>query len=445
MRIQLSDHFKYGRLLRFTLPSIAMMVFTSIYSLVDGFFVSNYVGKVAFAAVNLIGPVFTIVGSLGMMIGAGGTAIVGKTLGEKEEERADEYFSMFIYVVMFIGVITAVVGWLCVKPLAEVLGAEGQMLSDCILYGRVCFVGSPFFMLQFSMQTFFITAEKPKLGLGITVLGGVSNMVLDWLLIAAVPWGILGAAVATTLSQMLSTVLALIYFAAPNSSLLRLRWKKVRLHGRILVKACANGSSEMVGNIAYSIVTVLYNVQLLRFYGEDGVAAYGVLMYVGFIFSAIYYGYAMGVAPVISYHFGAQNHAELKNLFCKSMVLVSIAGVIMLSAAQGAAPVLSSVFVGYDRELYGLTCQALRIYSISFLFMGTGAFGSAFFTALNNGAVSAAISFLRAFVFEIGAILLMPLIFGREAIWWAIVVSELAAFLLTSIFLIGNRKKYHYI
>lgn len=444
MRIQLSDHFNYGRLLRFTLPSIAMMVFTSIYSLVDGFFVSNYVGKTAFAAINLIGPVFTIVGSLGMMIGAGGTAIVGKTLGEKDSEKANKYFSMLIYVVLLIGAVTAVVGWFVTEPLARMLGAEGQMLEDCIVYGRISFIGSPFFMLQFSMQTFFITAEKPKLGLFTTVFGGVSNIVLDWLLIAVLPWGVWGAAIATTLSQTLATLFALIYFASPNTSLLRLT-TKTKLYGKVLGKACVNGSSEMVGNIAYSIVTILYNTQLLKYYGEDGVAAYGVLMYVGFIFSAIYYGYSMGIAPVISYNFGAQNHLEMKNLFRKSMTLVGVIGVGMLAVSQLAAPVLSTIFVGYDEGLYNLTCQALRVYSVSFLFMGVAAFGSSFFTALNDGVVSAAISFLRAFVFEIGAILLLPMMFGKEAIWWAVVVSELAALLLTTMFLVANRKKYHYV
>lgn len=444
MRIQLSDHFSYGRLLRFTLPSIAMMVFTSIYSLVDGFFVSNYVGKTAFAAINLIGPVFTIVGSLGMMIGAGGTAIVGKTLGEKDTEKANKYFSMFIYIVLLIGAITALVGWFAVEPLAKMLGAEGQMLKDCIIYGRIGFLGSPFFMLQFSMQTFFITAEKPKLGLFVTLFGGISNIVLDWLLIAVFPFGIWGAAIATTLSQTMATIIALIYFACPNSSLLRLTLK-TKVYGKVLGKACVNGSSEMVGNIAYSIVTILYNTQLLKYYGEDGVAAYGVLMYVGFIFSAIYYGYAMGSAPIVSYNFGAKNHKELKNLFKKSFTIIAVLGVSMLVIAQVATPILSSVFVGYDKGLYDLTCQALRIYSVSFLFMGVAAFGSSFFTALNDGVVSATISFLRAFVFEIGAIILMPMILGKEAIWGAVVVSELAALLLTTMFLIMKRKKYHYI
>ena len=443
MRIKLSDHFDYSRLLRFTLPSIAMMVFTSIYSLVDGFFVSNYVGKTAFAAVNLIGPVFTIVGSLGMMIGAGGTAIVGRTLGERDKERANKYFSMLVYVVLLIGAVSAVVGWFVTEPLAKMLGAEGQMLKDCIVYGRIGFIGSPFFMLQFSMQTFFITAEKPKLGLFVTVLGGVSNIFLDWLLVAVFPCGIWGAAIATTLSQTIATLFSLIYFASPNTSLLRLT-TKTKVYGRVLGRACLNGSSEMVGNIAYSIVTILYNAQLLKYYGEDGVAAYGVLMYVGFIFSAIYYGYSMGIAPVVSFNFGAQNHLEMKNLFRKSMMLIGIIGVGMLAVSELATPLLSGIFVGYDKGLYDLTCHAMPIYSISFLFMGVSAFGSSFFTALNDGVVSAAISFLRAFVFEIGAIVFLPMLFGEEAIWWAVVVSGLAATLLTVIFLVANRKKYHY-
>ena len=443
MRIQLSDHFHYRKLLAFTLPSIAMMVFTSIYSLVDGFFVSNFVGKTAFSAINLIGPVFSIVGSLGMMIGAGGTAIVGRTLGEKEPEKANQYFSMLIFTVLMIGTITAIIGWFITEPLAVMLGAEGQMLEDCIVYGRISFLGSPFFMLQFSMQTFFITAEKPRLGLAVTVLGGVSNMILDALLIAVFPLGVLGAAVATTLAQVIATLFALIYFAFPNNSLLHLTFK-TRIYGRVLGSACVNGSSEMVGNIAYSIVTILYNTLLLRYYGEDGVAAYGVLMYVGFIFSAIYYGYSMGVAPVISYNYGAANHKEMKNLFRKSMVLITLFGITMLAISQLATPLLSKIFVGYDKELYELTCHAMRIYSISFLVMGVAAFGSSFYTALNNGVISAVISFVRTFVFEIGAVLLLPFVFGEEAIWWAVVVSGVASTLLTVIFFVAYRKKYQY-
>ncbi len=444
MRIQLSDHFNYGRLLRFTLPSIAMMVFTSIYSLVDGFFVSNYVGKTAFAAINLIGPVFTIIGSVGMMVGAGGTAIVGKTLGEKDREKANKYFSMFIFTVLLIGVVAAVSGWFLTEPLSKLLKAEGEMLEYCIIYGRILSVGAPFFMLQFSMQTFFITAEKPKFGLFVTLLGGISNMILDWLLVAAIPCGIYGAAIATTASQTLSTAVALIYFALPNSSLLRLTFK-IKIHGKILGKACVNGSSELMSNIAQSVVSILYNAQLLTYYGEDGVSAYGVLMYVGFIFSAVYYGYSMGSAPIVSYNFGALNHTELKNIFKKSLSLIGIVAVGMFTIAQLATPLLSSIFVGYDKNLYELTCQAMRVYAISFLFMGVGAFGSAFFTALNDGVVSAVISFLRTFVFSVGAVLLMPMLLGKEAIWWSVVVSELGTLLLTTVFLVAKRKKYHYI
>ena len=440
-RIQLSDHFTYGRLLRFTFPSIVMMIFTSLYSLVDGFFVSNFVGKTAFAAVNLTMPVFTIVGSLGMMIGSGGTAIVGKTLGEREEKKASEYFSMLIYVIFVIGVGAAVLGWAMIGPLSARLGAEGRMLSDCILYGRICAVAAPFFILQYCMQPFFVTAEKPELGLGLTVLGGVLNIVLDALFIAGFHWGLFGAALATSLSQVIAMTLALLYFALPNDSLLQLT-PHTRLYGGVIRKACTNGSSEMVGNLAFSLVSILYNVQLLRLHGEDGVAAYGVLMYLGFIFSAVFYGYAMGCAPVVSFHFGARDQGELKNLFRRSLVLTSIAGLFMWLASVLSARVLAGIFVGYDGKLYALTCYAIRIYSISFFFMGISAFGSSFFTALNDGAVSAAISFLRAFLFEIGAILLLPVLMGPDGIWWATVVSELAALLLTVCFFLTKRKKY---
>lgn len=444
MRIKLSDNFSYGRLLRFTFPSIIMMLFTSIYSIVDGLFVSNFVGKTSFAAINLVGPVFTILGSIGLMIGTGGTAIIGKTLGEQKNKEANAYFSMFTYVVLAIGVITSVIGWYAVEPLSILLGAKGVMLEYCVLYGRILFMASPFFLLQFSIQSFFITAEKPKLGLLVTVIGGVTNIILDAVLIVVFNWGLVGAALATAFSQALATVIALIYFARPNDSLLKLT-TKTKIHSRILGKAMVNGSSEMVGNIAYAIVTILYNMQLLRYYGEDGVAAYGVLMYMGFIFSAIYYGYALGSAPIISFNHGSGNTKQLKKLFKQSMVIISAMGILMLTVAKIFSPWLSSIFVGYDRGLYALTCHALNIYSWSFLFMGIGAFGAAFFTALNDGAVSALISFLRTFVFEIGCILILPVLMPKDGIWMAVVVAEFAALLITMMMLFIKRKKYNYL
>lgn len=420
-----------------------MMIFTSIYSVVDGLFVSQLAGKTAFAAINLVWPVFVIIGSIGYMIGTGGTAIVGKTLGEGKRQEANAYFSMFVYIVLFLGVVLGVIGWFIVRPLSRMLGAEGQMLSDCVLYGRVLLVALPFFLLQFAIQSFFITAEKPKLGLYVTVIGGVLNMALDALFIAGFRWGLFGAAFATALSQTIATTTALLYFASKNDSLLHLG--KTRFYKKILLKACANGSSEMVMNIASSVVTIIFNYQLLRMIGEDGIAAYGVLMYVGFIFSAVFIGYSMGIAPVISYQYGAENHTELKNLFRKSMMITAVVGVSMVVISELSAAALSDFFVGYDKDLFELTVFALRIFASSFLFTGFNIFGSSFFTALNDGLVSAVISFLRTFVFAVGSVLILPIIMGINGFWFAIPAAETAALLVTLCFLYGKRNKYHYI
>lgn len=444
MRIKLSDHFTYGKLFRFVLPSIAMMIFTSIYSVIDGLFVSNLVGKTAFAAINLIMPVLFILSAIGLMLGTGGTAIVGKTLGEHDRELANKYFSMLVYVVAVIGVIVGAIGFSAMRPLAVLLKAEGSMLEDCVLYGRIIIAALPFQMLQMCFQSFFITAEKPKLGLAVTVGAGVTNMVLDALFIAVFKWGLMGAAFATALSQTIGTVLSLIYFASKNSSLLRLT-TKTKLYRRVILRACTNGSSEMVNNIASSIVTMLYNLQLMRFAGEDGIAAYGVVMYVSFIFAAVFLGYSMGSAPIVSYQFGAQNHKELKNMFRKSMTVTLVTGVLMLVLVNVTAVPLTNIFVGYDKELCDMTIHAFRIFSLSFLCIGVSIFASSFFTALNDGKVSAIIAFLRTLVFNILTVLILPEFFEVDGVWWSVVVAETAAVIVSVAFLVSNRKKYRYV
>lgn len=442
MRIQLSDHFSYGRLIRFTLPSIVMMIFTSIYSVVDGLFVSNFVGKTPFAAINLIMPILIILGALGFMIGTGGSAIVAKTLGEGDPARANRYFSMLVYTTVVGGAVLAAAGELSLPIVSKLLGAEGAMLQDCILYGRIILAALPAFMLQNVFQSFMITAEKSRLGLAVTVAAGLTNMVLDFVFIVPLGWGLAGAAIATAISQVIGGAVPIVYFARKNDSLLRLT--KAKFEGRILLRTCTNGSSELMSNISASIVTMLYNFQLMRLAGEDGIAAYGVVMYVNFVFSAIFIGYSIGAAPVIGYHYGAQNHAELKNLFRRSLVLVVISGVAMTVLAELLAQPLTHVFVGYDAGLYALTVRGFMLYSISFLVSGVNIFGSAFFTALNNGLVSAAISFLRTLVFQVAVVLLLPLLLGIDGIWLAIVAAELLALAVTLVFFIVKRKQYHY-
>lgn len=441
--IRLSDHFSYAKLLRFTLPSICMMVFTSIYGVVDGLFVSNFAGKTPFAAINLVMPFIMILGGMGFMIGTGGTALVSKLLGEGKKDEAHSTFSMMVLFTLLLGLVLSAVGFLTMRPVSYFLGATDAMIDDCVLYGRIVTGFTFAFMLQNVFQSFFIAAEKPRLGLIVTVAAGVTNMALDALFIAVFDWGVAGAAIATGLSQCVGGVLPLIYFLRPNDSLLRMRPTALRL--RPILQACGNGSSELMSNISSSLVGMLYNFQLMRLIGEDGVSAYGVLMYVQFIFVAIFIGYSIGSAPVVSFHFGAQNHDELKKLLRKSVLLMSSGGVLLTVAARLLAALLAHLFVGYDAVLFDLTTHAFRLFSWSFLLAGFNIFTSGFFTALNNGAISAAISFLRTLVFQTASVLILPLLLGVDGIWWAITVAEIFAFLISLLFLFLKRNKYHYL
>lgn len=443
MKIQLSDHFTYKRLLRFTFPSIVMMIFTSIYGVVDGFFVSNFVGKTPFAAVNFIMPFLMILGAVGFMFGTGGSAIIAITMGAGDRERANRLFSLFVYVSIISGIVIALLGIVFIRPVAAVLGAEGAMLDQCVLYGRIILAALPAFILQYEFQSFFITAEKPQLGLAVTVAAGLTNIILDAVLVGCFRWGLVGAAAATAFSQLVGGIFPVVYFWRPNTSILRL--VKTKFDAGSLVKACTNGSSELMSNISMSLVSMLYNVQLMKYAGEDGVAAYGVLMYVNMIFLAAFIGYSVGAAPVISYHYGAGNHGELQGLFRKSMVLTGMFSVGMLALGEALARPLSLIFVGYDQELLDLTLRGFLIYSFSFLFAGMAIFGSSFFTALGNGLVSALISFLRTLVFQMAAVLTFPLVWGIDGIWMSIVAAECLATMVTILFLAGKRKKYHYL
>ncbi len=442
MRIRLSDHFTVKKLLKFTLPSIVMMIFTSIYGVVDGFFVSNFAGQVEFTAVNFIMPFLMMLGAVGFMFGTGGSALVAKTMGEGDREKANRIFSMIIYVSIGVGVAISAVGIVFLRPIAAWLGAEGQLLENCVTYGRIILLANPAFILQMEFQSFFITAEKPQLGLFVTVAAGVTNMALDALLVGVLPGGIVGAAAATGLSQVVGGLVPVLYFARKNSSLLRLG----RLHfdGRALVKTCTNGSSELMSNISMSLVGMLYNVQLLKYAGENGVAAYGVMMYVNMIFIAVFIGYSIGTAPIIGYHYGAQNHTELRGLLRKSLAIISVCAVGMLGLSLLLALPLAKIFVGYDAVLLQMTVEGFRIFALSFLFAGFAIFFSGFFTALNDGLTSAIISFLRTLVFQIAAVLLLPLFWELDGIWISIVVAEVMA-VLTGLFFLGiKQKKFHY-
>ena len=443
MKIKLSDHFTYSKLLRFVFPSIIMMVFTSIYGVVDGLFVSNFAGKTAFASINLVMPFVMILGGIGFMIGTGGTALVSKVLGEGKKEKANEIFTMMIIFTLLLGALLSVIGVISIPWVAKFLGATEEMMADCVIYGRIVTGFTVAFMLQNVFQSFLIAAEKPKLGLLATVLAGITNMALDAIFIIVFKWGVAGAAIATGLSQCVGGIFPLIYFLRKNSSLLRLT--KTKLEIKPILNACGNGSSELMSNISSSVVSMIYNFQLMKYVGEDGVSAYGVLMYVQFIFVAIYIGYAIGCAPITGYHFGARNHNELKNMLRKSSFLSAVSGVVLTILAIALSSPLAKLFVGYDKELYELTRHAFRLFAYSFLLAGFNIFTSSFFTALNNGAVSAAISFMRTLIFQTSSVLILPIFLGVDGIWWAITVAEFFAFILSLIFLFAKRKKYNYI
>ena len=443
MTIQLSEHFTYKKIFRFALPSIVMMVFTSIYGVVDGTFVSNFVGKTPFAAVNLVWPFLMILGAFGFMIGTGGSALVAKTLGENKKEDANRYFTMLITLVVILGILLTIFGLIVVRPLSHALGARGQMLEDCVTYGRTLMIFNTAFMLQSVFQSLFITAEKPRLGLIMTVVAGLTNMVLDALFIAVFKWGLVGAALASGLSQCIGGILPLIYFLSSKNDT-ALKFVKTKLEGKVLLKACANGASELMTTVSSSLVSMLYNFQLMRLAGQNGIAAYGAVMYVEFAFIAVFIGYSIGTAPIVSYHYGSENHNEVKNMLQKSFKIMSILGITMMVLAQILASPLAKVFVGYDKQLFDMTVHGFRLFSFYFILAGINIYASSFFTALNNGMISAIISFSRTLGFETLAVIILPIFLQLDGVWLAITVAEICAFVISISFLIAKKEKYHY-
>lgn len=443
MTIQLSEHFTYKKIFRFALPSIVMMVFTSIYGVVDGTFVSNFVGKTPFAAVNLVWPFLMILGAFGFMIGTGGSALVAKTLGENKKEDANRYFTMLITLVVILGVLLTIIGLIVLRPLSSALGAGGQMLEDCVTYGRTLMIFNTAFMLQSVFQSLFITAEKPRLGLIMTVAAGLTNMVLDALFIAVFKWGLVGAALASGLSQCIGGILPLIYFLSSKNDT-PLKFVKTKMEGKVLLKACANGASELMTTVSSSLVSMLYNFQLMRLAGQNGIAAYGAVMYVEFAFIAVFIGYSIGTAPIVSYHYGSENHNEVKNMLQKSFKIMSVLGITMMVLAQILASPLAKVFVGYDKKLFDMTVHGFRLFSFYFILAGINIYASSFFTALNNGMISAIISFSRTLGFETLAVIILPIFLQLDGVWLAITVAEICAFVISISFLIAKKEKYHY-
>ncbi len=443
MAINLSEHFTYKKLIRFTLPTIIMMIFTSIYGVVDGVFISNVVGSSAFASINLIMPIIMIIGTIGFMIGTGGSAIISKTLGEGDNEKANKQFSMLIYLEIILGIIFTIIALLVLEPVAKLLGATPDMMSDCLIYGRILLAGMTAFILQNSFQSFMVVAEKPNFGLGISIISGLTNMVLDFLFIYVFKWGVAGAAIATITSQFVGAIIPMVYFARKNPTMLKLGKTKFELS--TIIKTCTNGSSEMVINLSMSLVNILFNMQLMKFAGANGVAAYGIIMYVGFLFTGTYMGYSVGTAPIIGYHYGANNTNELKSLLNKSVKLLGIVAIVMTILAEVLAKPLASIFVSYDKELLEMTINAIRLYSLSYIISWFNIFASSFFTALNNGFISALISFVRTLVFQIACILVLPAIWELNGIWLSVVVAEILSVFVSIICFIKNKKKYKYV
>ena len=443
MNIQLSDHFTYGRLLRFTWPSIVMMIFTSIYGMVDGIFVSNFAGKTPFAAINLIMPYLMVFGTLGFMVGTGGTALISMTLGMGDKKKANELFSLLTYVSIIGGIVLTVISVAFLRPAAMLLGATGQMLEDCVTYGSIVQLALTAYILQYAFQSFCVTAEKPNLSLAMMVTAGVCNIALDALFVAVFRWGLVGAAVATAMAQIMGAVIPIIYFARPNDSLLRLG--KCRFDGKALLRTCTNGFSELLGNVSMSLMSMLYNLQLLAYAGEDGIAAFGVIMYVNFTFISVYIGFAIGTAPVIGFNHGADNRTELKSLLRKCLILLAAFSTVMTVLAEIMARPLSTIFTGYDPQLLEMTVRGFRIYSISYLLTGFNMFSSSLFTALNNGFISAVLSFFRALVCQLAAILILPMLWELDGIWWSNVAAEVGALAVAAFFVIKYRKRYHYL
>lgn len=442
MHIRLSEHFTYGKLLRFTFPTVVMLIFTSIYGVVDGVFVSNFAGKTAFAAVNLIMPALMIFGTVGFMLGAGGSAVVVRTMGEGDLPRARRYFSLIVCTGILAGAVLTAVGLVIMDPLCIALGAEGEMLEQAVLYGRILTMALVPFILQNMFQSFLVAAERPRLGLWLTAAAGLTNMAGDWLLVGGLTWGVAGAAIATVASSLVGGMVPLAYFLLPNKTPLRLT--KAKAEGRVLAQTCSNGLSEMMSNLSTSLVSILYNFQLMRLIGEDGVAAFGVIMYVNFIFIGVFMGYCTGSGPVVSYHYGAGNRQELRSLFRKSLAIMAVCCAGLTAAAVVLASPLSRIFVGYDPDLLALTTRGFRLYALSFLAMGFNIFGSAFFTALSNGLLSAAIAFLRTLLFQTAAIFILPVFLELDGIWLSVTAAELLTLGVTALFIITQRKRYGY-
>ena len=441
--VQLSDHFDYRTLIRFTIPSVLMMVISSVYSIVDGLFVSNFAGSDGFAAVNLMMPIAMMISCIGFMAGAGGSALISKTLGEQEAEKAREQFSLIIYLIIGFSLVIGVTVFLLVPQIARMMGAEGAIYDNCVIYGRILISALPAFMLQILFQNFLVVAEKPQMGMVIAISSGVTNIVLDALFIAVFQWGVAGAAIATMLGQTIGGIVPLGYFLLKKNHLL---WfTKFKFRWETLKRTCVNGFSAFIGNASNSLVGIVFNLRLMDLMGSDGVVAYGVVMYVTYIVTGVFMGYSTGIAPVFSYNLGSGNAEEIKGLLKRSLVSIAVSALVLVAFVQIFARGLAAIFVSYDENLMILTTTAIRLFNISFLVAGFNIFAAAFFAALNNGVVSSILSLSRTLVFTLGCLFILPAVIGNNGIWLSVTFAEVFSVLVAGYYVVKNREKYQYL
>ena len=423
-RIQLSDHFTYAAILLFSLPSIGMQIVDNTYQVADGFFISNYISEAAFEAENLIFPPLLIVMYVGLMFGTGASALISRELGEGRKERANQILSMAVSVLAVLGVLLSAALYFLLPSIARWVGASEALAPDCVVYGRVLSFFMPFQMLSMAFHPLLITAERPGLGLWTTIVNAAANILLDWAFVAGFGWGMRGAAFATGLAWLVSAVIPFVYFMNRKNSL---HLTRPVTDFRALGQTLYNGASEMVDAVAYAVVALIFNLQMLHYLGEDGVGAYAVSEYVGGLFSSVFYGISMSLVPVVGYHLGQKNVKELHSLKRRGLVIMGAFGAVMTGLCMVLAEPISRVFVGYNEELTALATLALRLISLSFLLGGITTYSSSYFTGLNQGSASLAIAVVKGFVGPIAAVYLLPLLIGSDGLWLSTPAAEALA------------------
>ncbi len=442
MNTTISQKFTLTSLLKFALPTTIMMVVLSIYTLVDGVFVSNFVGELAFSAINIIFPFISLIFALGIMAATGGNALVANNLGQGDDEKARENFTLIVIFATGLGLLLMMVGIVFNKEIARLLGATPLIEEYARDYLSTL---APFIPLAIWMgfsQILFVTIGKPTLGLIATLVGGITNIIFDYLFIVVMNMGIKGAALGTGLGYSLPGLFFIYYFLFHRKN--SLYFVKPRWRARVLLKTFTNGSSEFVANLATSITTFMFNLIILDLAGEQGVAAIGIILYAQFLLMSAFLGYAQGVAPIFSYAYGARDHLQLKKVFSISIRVIILFSLAIASFSYFASSSIVGIFVERQSQVFSLAKNGFSVFSLSFLFMGVNIFSSSLFTAFSNGKISASISFLRTLVFILGYLLFLPRFLGLPGVWLAIPLAEFTTMFFSISYLTIQRKKYHY-